>query len=206
MWERVTGVYTAGFIIHFELDPPFLVFLLPCSLVLIWSFSFTKEKDFCLVLAIFNCEYGDFSILVRVIIVLLLSYFGLQQRWWQVEGWYWNIWEWRLGVTWNRTYVGSTNWGIFTAPRTTFPTRWHNTPSHMIRYGHDLLLSLCILCILHSQPVGLVCTTDTSHWVIFENHKKICPSVWQVQGWDWNISYIEIHYVRAFVWHDSSAF
>ncbi len=125
---------------------------------------------------------------MRVIIVLLLSYFGLQQRWWQVEGWYWNIWEWRLGVTWNRTYVGSTNWGIFTAPRTTFPTRWHNTQSHIIRYGHDRFSSLCILCILHSQPVGLLCTTDTSHWAIFENQIKICPSLWQVEGWDWNKS------------------
>jgi hypothetical protein len=47
--------------------------------------------------------------------------------------------------------------------------------------GMDMIGSH-LLCILHSQPVGLLCTTDTSHWAIFENQKKNCPSAWQVEG------------------------
>lgn len=39
------------------------MFLLPCSLVLIWSFSLTPGKKVHLVLVTFNREYRDFAII-----------------------------------------------------------------------------------------------------------------------------------------------
>ncbi len=44
--ETVTAVHTASCVIHFELGVLFCVFLLPCSSVLVWSFSFTQRHFF----------------------------------------------------------------------------------------------------------------------------------------------------------------
>ncbi len=64
----MTAVHRLVLYFKFELVFPFGVSLLPCSLILIWSFSNLEGKVFHLVLITFNDEYGGFLILMRVIV------------------------------------------------------------------------------------------------------------------------------------------
>ncbi len=64
----MTAVRRLVLYFKFELVFPFGGSLLPCSLILIWSFSNLEGKVFHLVLITFNDEYGGLLILMRVIV------------------------------------------------------------------------------------------------------------------------------------------
>ncbi len=64
----MTAVRRLVLYFKFELVFPFGGSLLPCSLILIWSFSNLEGKVFHLVLIAFNDEYGGLLILMRVIV------------------------------------------------------------------------------------------------------------------------------------------
>ncbi len=101
------AVHTASFIAHFEVVLPFCVFFFPLLLVIIWR-SLTSRH---LILVTFNGEYGDFSMLLWVII----AYYALPSYWSQLFPWicHWNVFASTWLISGISTWKGATQFLSF---------------------------------------------------------------------------------------------